>query len=287
MRETSAVSGFRGHASVTFRLLVLLFSSFGIFGQHPLLHADSFAGGVEFERSHGMQHATSDGHRLPAMRESLSQVTDTDLAWALNDAGMLMVSEGRFAEAQLLFTRALHFLQTDVPPAHPARGTVLQHLGEVLWQRGDPRASKYSREAVVTFLEALGPEHPRLASALNTWALVLADSGSRKQALRAYDVAIRIYDSQASDHSLDVVVPLYNKAVLLMDLEHYGAAGPVLMRAFGLLQEQHAWDSEIAFAVVDALSRQFRAIGDEIRAALCDQLVVKLESRQERQAMQL
>jgi len=218
-----------------------------------------------------------------AMREHLRETTGPALAWSLNDAALLLASEGQLATAQLLFERSLALLEEAFGAMHPARGTVLQNLGEVLWLRRDPQAADCYREAVTVFSASVGGQHPRLASALNAWGIVLGGFGRMGEAESAYQRAIGIYESPQAGNPLDLVVPLYNMAVLLLDLDRVEDAGPLLVRALILLKNNDALESPRALVVLRALSRQLRAAGNEKQAMRCDDqsaaLALKLVER--------
>jgi len=205
-----------------------------------------------------------------SMREHLRETTGPSLAWSLNDAGLQMASEGELAVAQLLFERSLALLEAEFEPMHPARGTVLQNLGEVLWRRREPQAADCYREAVSVFSASVGEQHPRLASALNAWGSVLSEFERADEAETAYGRAIRIYESSPHANPLDLVVPLCNMGVLLLDLGRVADAGPLLERALIVLKKNDALESQRALVVLRALSRQLRVAGNEKQAKRCD-----------------
>jgi len=221
-----------------------------------------------------------------AMREALSEAdaAGAPLAWALNDAGLLMASEGQLAAAQLLFERSLKLLETVFDSMHPARGTVLQNLGEVCWQGRNPQAVGCLKESVAVFAASVGEQHPRLASALNALGNVLGECGRMDEAESAYRRAIGIYESQPDGGvPLDLVVPLYNMSVLLLDQDRVADARPLLEKALIVLKHNDALDSPPALVLLRAYSRQLRAAGNEKQALQCDErsaeLALKLEMR--------
>ena len=217
--------------------------------------------------------------RPDAMRESLGQTSTSTLAWALNDAGLLLAAEGQLAEARYLFERSLVMLEDIFQTPHPARGTVLQNLGEVMWRQRDPAALDRCREAVLVFAASLGTQHPRLAAALNTWGIVLGDMGRADHAIMAYELAVRIYDAQRGGDPMDVAAPLYNQGMLLLGQGRSVEAGPPLMRALVLLKDQNALESRMATVVLEALSMQLHAVGNQRRAHLCDVLLAQISHR--------
>ncbi len=211
-----------------------------------------------------------------AMREQLPMPESPVLAWSLNDAGLLMAAEGRLAEAQLLFERALAVLDAHVEPMHPARGTLLQNLGETLWRRSDPAAVDRFRDAAIVFGTTMGPSHPRMAALLNAWAAALAGQGRAEEAETLYQRAIAIYEDQRERHPLDVVAPLYNLALLKLDRQDVDEAGTLLDRAHTVLRRNRETDSARMLLVLRALARQRRLAGDLDRAARFDAQAAEL-----------
>jgi len=201
-----------------------------------------------------------------AMREHLRETDLPELAWSLNDAALLMVSEGRLAEAQLLFERALAVLETQYEPMHPARGTVLQNLGEVLWHRQDPDASDRYREAALVFATVAGGTHPRLAAVLNAWAAQQASQGKPSEAETLYRRVIEIYEAQRERYPLDLVAPLHNLALLLLSRHQAEEAGRLLDQALVLLKKNREAGSPRTLLVLRALARQRQAAGNAEQA---------------------
>jgi len=211
-----------------------------------------------------------------AMREQLPAPESPALAWSLNDAGLLMAAEGRLSEAQLLFERALAVLDAHVEPMHPARGTLLQNLGETLWRRNDPDAVERFRDAAIVFGTTAGPSHPRMAALLNAWAAALAGQGRADEAETLYQRAIRIYEDQRERHPLDLVAPLYNLALLKLERQEIDEAGALLDRAYTVLRRNRETESARMLLVLRALARQRRLAGELDRAARFDEQAAEL-----------
>ncbi len=211
-----------------------------------------------------------------AMREHLRETDRPELAWSLNDAGLLMASEGRLVEAQLLFERALAMLEKHYELMHPARGTVLQNLGEVLWLRQDPVAADRYREAALVFATVAGGTHPRLAAVLNAWATQQASQGKPEEAETLYRRVIGIYEAQGERYPLDLVAPLHNLALLQLSRHQVDEAGRLLDRARGLLRKNHETGSPRALLVLRALARQRQAAGNAEEAVRYEKQAAEL-----------
>lgn len=214
-----------------------------------------------------------------AMREALSEadVAGPVLAWSLNDAGLLMMAEGRMQEAALLFDRAFVIIERHFDPMHPARGTLLQNSGEALlgMDRAEAAEARF-REAALVFGTAAGDQHPRLAAVLNGWATARARLQQFDEAEALYRRAIRIYEGRKNRGTPDLAAPLHNLALMLLSRGRADEAGELLERALQTLTDAGAGESDSALAVLRALIRQRRAVGELIQATRYEEEAGKL-----------
>ena len=232
-----------------------------------------------------------------AMREHLSihDAQQPTLAWSLNDAGLLMAREGRLDIAQHLFERAVEIVTTHFEHAHPARGTLLQNLGDVLLMRRDPIAAERYREAAIIFRTAAGPAHPRLASVLNGWATALASQDRLVEAEELYRRAIQIYTEPeryspqgillrnpppwGDSDPLDVVAPLHNLALLLLEAQRIKEAETLLARAYRILRRYGQQNTQQSIPVLRTMAKVQWFSGNIDKAVLCDRIADQLESK--------
>ncbi len=208
-----------------------------------------------------------------AMREHLREPVPAELAWSLNDAGLLMAAEGRPDIAQVLFERALGIVEGQFGQMHPARGTVLHHLGDVLARRRDPEAIARYREAALVFGAVASAGHPRLAAVLNAWASALVDQGRPQEAEALYRRAIQVYEDQKSRYSLDMAAAQYNLGVLLLSGGRAVEAGAPLEQALQVLKRNRETDGPRALLVLQALVRQRQMTGKTDKLAHYEQLL--------------
>ena len=206
-----------------------------------------------------------------ALREQLGEGDNPALVVSLNDVGLILMAEGRWDQAAEMFRRALIILQQTREGADPATGTVLQHLAEVAWNRRDlDTAASFYEQAAHQFSAALGKNHARYAAALNGWAGVRRDQQRPQEAEELYRQAIQIYERDAN--SSDLVVPLHNLGLLLLEQNRPEEAGPVLERAEALLENNGGPDTSGRRRVVlRTLTRYYQAAGDAEKAAQCEE----------------
>ena len=203
-----------------------------------------------------------------ALREQLAELDRAALASSLNDVGLLLQAEGQLDRAEEMFRRALAVVNQTDRRANAAAGTILQHLAEVAWSQDDlAAAASYYEEAAQQFSAALGSAHPRHAAALNGWARVRQDQHRPEEAEELYRMAIHIYERDADRKPGDLVAPLHNLGLLLMEEDRLDEAGPLLERAETLLHKDPAGDPARALIVARTLSRYYQTTGDVEQAA--------------------
>ncbi|MGD9612835.1 MAG: tetratricopeptide repeat protein [Kiritimatiellia bacterium] len=202
-----------------------------------------------------------------ALREQLGPADNAALVGSLNDVGLVLQAEGQLDEAEAMFRRALVVLDRTSGRSGATAGTILQHLAEVAWAQNDlAAAASYFEEAAQRFSAALGDTHPRHAAALNGWARVRRDQQRPDEAEELYRMAILIYERHAARHPADLVVPLHNLALLLMEQGRLDEAGTLLERAAALAESSDLKKGD-ALVVMRTMVRYCQAAGDLERAA--------------------
>ena len=202
-----------------------------------------------------------------ALREQLGPEDNAALVGSLNDVGLVLLAEGKLDEADAMFRRALAVLERTSGRSGATAGTLLQHVAEVAWARNDlDGAAAYFEEAAQRFSAALGDTHPRHAAALNGLARVRRDQQRPQEAEELYRMAIHIYERHQAKYPADLVVPLHNLALLLMEQGRLDEAGPLLERAV-LLAERSGLRKGDALVVMRTMIRYCQAAGDVEQAA--------------------
>lgn len=88
--------------------------------------------------------------------------------------GRLIRSQSRYEEAGPLYERALAINQETWGNEHPRTLTSRAHLAELYAKNGKQRkAAQLWYEVISARERVLGPDHPEVASALNSWANLL------------------------------------------------------------------------------------------------------------------
>jgi len=213
------------------------------------------------------------------MREVLPPSLPPEMAWSLNDAGLVMQGEGRLEDAALLFTRARDLLRSRFPEAHPALGTVLQNLAEVLWLQRKDEAWPQFEAAAEIFVRGGAATRARHAALLNSWATALAGAGRYEQATAKYLESVARY--RTSDIPLDMVAPLHNLALLQLSRQQVRAARELLQEAHAALKAAGEDSSSRMVAILLAQARVAYLQGESEQAMRLERAAQGISRKQQ------
>ena len=105
-----------------------------------------------------------------------------------------MPTQGRYAEAEPLYKRALAVREKALRPEHPDFAASLNNLAGLYYAQGRYEAAEpLNKRALAIFEKALGPEHPHVVQSLENYAALLRETGRSDEAakLEARAKAIR------------------------------------------------------------------------------------------------
>jgi len=129
------------------------------------------------------------------------------VAEALNVLGMIHKFQGRYAEAEPLYQRALALAGAlgDVE----AEATLLHNVGGLCHARGDFAGGEPPARRAVELREAhLGPDHPATAADREAWGALLEGLGRLAEAEQAYASSLATFEAHQGPHSLEAASSL-------------------------------------------------------------------------------
>ncbi len=99
---------------------------------------------------------------------------DPRLATSLNNLAVLYNAQGRYAQAEPLYQRALAIREKALGPEHPDVAPSLNNLAVLYNAQGKyAQAEPLYRRSLAIREKALGPEHPNVATVLENYAALL------------------------------------------------------------------------------------------------------------------
>lgn len=175
---------------------------------------------------------------LLKLSETLPVPDKRQVGACLNMIGILNMEQGRRAEAEPYFRKALAINEEIVGSDHPDYGIGLCNLAAVL--RVSDRlaeAEEYARRALAIIERALGTNNINVAGALDGLAGVLADQRNSAEAEPLYKRALAIRVEKLGSHDRHVATSLNNLAELYRAQGRYADAEPLYRQALSTAEK--------------------------------------------------
>ena len=160
-----------------------------------------------------------------ALREKLMGEDAFDVGVTCNSVAMTLARLGRYAEARPFFDRSLAIVKGKFGDRHPAVGSILTNLANLLERSNEtPAALDARREALSIFEEALPPDSPAIGIGYNSLAITLDDAGHPEEALAASRRALEIRKKSLGPDHPDYPGSLSTTAGILRSLGRFDEA---------------------------------------------------------------
>ena len=170
----------------------------------------------------------------PVVHGTEDEVTN---AASLHNLALVYQEQGRYAEAEPLFKRALAIYEKALGPEHPDVATILNNLAFVYRAQGRyAEAEPLFVRALAIYEKALGPEHPNVATSLNNLAFVYRAQGRYADAEPLYKRALAISEKALGPEHLEVATTLNNFARVYQAQGRYDAE-PLFKRALAIREK--------------------------------------------------
>ena len=156
----------------------------------------------------------------------------------LYEMGSYLSDYATYAEAKLLFQRALDIREKVLGPNHPDVAKSLNDLAELYYTQGHYEvAEPLYRKALSIWEKALGSVHPNTAESLNNLAALYHAQGQYAQAEPLFQRALHIWEKALGLEHPDVAKSLNNLAGLYADQGQYAQAEPLSQRALHIYEK--------------------------------------------------
>ena len=163
---------------------------------------------------------------------------DPDTAMSLNNLALLRKDQGNFADALLLYQRAVKICEKVLGPEHPDTATSLNNLAGLLRDKGDFTGARPIHErALAIYEKARGAEHPDTAMSLVNLALVLGEQGDLARARLIYERALAIREKAFGPEHSDTATCLNSLASVLKAQGDFAGARPLYERALAIREK--------------------------------------------------
>jgi tetratricopeptide (TPR) repeat protein len=177
----------------------------------------------------------------------------------LNQTGLYLDGRADFAEAKVLFERALSLAEKAYGPDHPEVATTVNNFGFVLKDLGDLQGAKELFERALKIDEkAYGPDHPNVARDLNSFGRVLHDLGELHGAKEHFERALTIDEKTYGPDHPEVATTVNNLGLILHDLGDLQGAKEHLERALTMDEKTYGPDHPWVATTVNNLGGVLR-----------------------------
>jgi len=161
-----------------------------------------------------------------------------DAASTLNVLGMVVQYEGRAAEADALFQRALQTAEASPNPDAPTLAEILINLGNADRRKGNLASAQARLERAVSLLSGTGHDSMRMASALDGLALVDRARGDLQQARVVGTRALVLVQAAVGSDHPEYAAALSNLALIHQDLHDVRKARQLFLEALRIDEEK-------------------------------------------------
>ena len=146
-------------------------------------------------------------------------------------AGMYR-AQGKYAEAERFYRRALTVAEEALGPDHPDLAASLSNLALLYQDQKDyAQAEALFGRALDMSVRAVGPNHPNVALAYNNLAGLRRDQGNYSRAESLYQVSLAILEQALGPEHPDVATTLEEFAAMLRQAGRAAEAGRMDARA--------------------------------------------------------
>lgn len=158
-----------------------------------------------------------------------------DLATSLNYLAMLRTDQGKYREADDLYSEALALQKQVLDPDHPAVTGTLYNLAQLYWASGNyPKAEILFTEVIGSSRRIYGDDHFEVALDLNMLGLVLMETGRYNEARDAFLEALAIQERTFGELHPDYTATLSNLGSLYLLMENHVESESMLRRTLTL-----------------------------------------------------
>jgi tetratricopeptide (TPR) repeat protein len=181
----------------------------------------------------------------------------------LNQTGLYLHGRAEFAEAKVLFERALSLAEEAYGPNYPEVATIVNNLGSVLQDLGDLQGAKELFERALKIdEEAYGPVHPEVATIVNNLGLVLQALGDLQGAKELFEQALKIDEKTYGPVHPNVATRVNNLGSVLQDLGDLQGAKELFERALKIDEKAYGPDHPDVATDINNLGSVLQDLGE-------------------------
>jgi tetratricopeptide (TPR) repeat protein len=161
-----------------------------------------------------------------------------DLAWLLNNLAEVYREQGKYAEAEPLYRRALEIREQTHEGGHASVASILSNLGQLYTSQGRySDAERLHRRALEIRQNSLNAEAPNVALSLFDLAELYRVQAKYGDAEPLFAHARKIFEAAVGPDHTDLAATLNNLALLYADQERYSEAEALYEQSQAILEK--------------------------------------------------
>ena len=165
---------------------------------------------------------------------------ENEVSDLLNAAGLRLLNEAQFSDAEPMMRRALEIAEQSYGPSHPEVAIRLNNLAQLLQDTNRlSEAEPLMRRALEIDEQSYGLSHPDVAIVLNNLASLLQATNRLAEAEPLMRRALAIDEQSYGPSHPSVARDLNNLASLLQDTNRLAEAEPLMWRALAIDEQSY------------------------------------------------
>ncbi len=189
-------------------------------------------------------------------------VNHPNYAVALHNLALVYQEQGKYADAEGLYKRALAIREKTLGVSHPHVAQTLNNLGNMYKELGNyADAESLLKRALAIWEKALGAGHPDVARALNNLANVYKEQGKYADAEGRYKRALAIREKALGAGHPDVAQSLHNLANVYQEQGRYADADGFYKRALTIYEKTLGNDHRHVAQTLNNLANVYKEQG--------------------------
>ena len=217
-------------------LVISLLPATVAYGQSSAEFSPLYQQALQLYRAGQHSDATSVAERALAIAERQG-AEQLNTASALNLLGLLYAAQGRYADAEPVYKRALALREKALGLEHPSVGTSLNNLAELYRLQGRLAEAEplYKRDLAI-LEKTVGSHHQDVATSLNNLGLLLQKQQRVAEAETSFSRALTIKEKALGPEHAEVAVILNNLAELYRSQSRFAETAPLHQRTLAIKQ---------------------------------------------------
>jgi CHAT domain-containing protein/tetratricopeptide (TPR) repeat protein len=206
--------------------------------------------------------ALIEAQRVEAAVRAKFGIRHSNYAVALIHLGVVHKQQGKYAEAEGLFRRALTITEAALGRNHPETAKALVHLALVLDREGRyAEALELLKRASSIQERVLGPDHPDLSYSISNLGIEYWRMGRYAEAEPLLKRDLAMTEKARGANSATVAHSLVNLAVLYVDLGRFAEAEVFFKRALAIKESAGGPDHPDVLRILHNLASLYRTLG--------------------------